>query len=248
MSAPDIVVRGVSKRYRRSRAMALNGIDLEVGNGEFFGLLGPNGAGKTTLISILTGVVRPTEGQVRIRGLDLLQDRDRIHQVIGAVPQEIALYEVLSAWENLLLFGQLLGMGKQQVRDRGAKLLARVGLLDRANETVQHWSGGMKRRLNLIVGLIHGPDVLFLDEPTVGIDVQSRTAIWELLTEVNKQGTTMVYTSHHLEEAERLCDRVVIIDKGTIVGEVKDTARSDGHERLEEIFLRITGKALRDTP
>ena len=132
------------------------------------------------------------------------------------------------------------------MRERGAELLERAGLSARAHDQVKDWSGGMKRRLNLMVALLHQPSILFLDEPTVGIDVQSRSAIWDLLEEIHAAGTTIVYTSHHLEEAERLCSRVVIMDHGRFVGEVADPRALTGHERLEEAFLRITGKALRD--
>ncbi|MBK9147807.1 MAG: ABC transporter ATP-binding protein [Flavobacteriales bacterium] len=246
MSDPIIRVEGLVKRYRKSAEPALNGVDLRVGAGEFLGMLGPNGAGKTTLISILTGVMRATAGSVAINGMDLFTEPGRVHRIIGLVPQEPALYESLSAWENLAFFGALQGLDGRAVRERGAELLERAGLSARAHDQVKEWSGGMKRRLNLMVALLHQPSILFLDEPTVGIDVQSRSAIWGLLQEIHAAGTTIVYTSHHLEEAERLCTRVVIMDHGRFVGEVADPRALTGHERLEEAFLRITGKALRD--
>lgn len=246
MSVPDIRVEGLVKRYRKDGPAALDGVDLRVAPGEFLGLLGPNGAGKTTLVSIVTGVVRPTAGTVCVQEHDITREPHRVHHTIGFVPQDIALYEPLTARENLAFFGRLQGLDHRTVRDRGEELLERAGLRSRAHDRVEHWSGGMKRRLNLVVALLHRPSILFLDEPTVGIDVQSRAAVQDLLREVHAAGTTVVYTSHHLEEAERLCSRVVIIDRGRCVGEVADPRAEAGHERLEETFLRITGKDPRD--
>ncbi|MBK9273759.1 MAG: ABC transporter ATP-binding protein [Flavobacteriales bacterium] len=245
MTTPDIRVEGLVKRYRSGGRPALNGMDLQVMPGEFFGLLGPNGAGKTTMISILTGVLAPSAGRVRVRGLDVVKEPGRVHRLIGFVPQEIALYDTLTARENLRYFGRLHGLASTALTERAEALLVRTGLQDRANEQVRHWSGGMRRRLNIVVALLHAPPILFLDEPTVGIDIQSRAAIWDLLQEVNAGGTTVLYTSHHLEEAERLCTRVVVMDDGRSVGELS-TPRGGGHERLEDAFLRLTGRELRD--
>ncbi|MBK7752517.1 MAG: ABC transporter ATP-binding protein [Flavobacteriales bacterium] len=244
MSVPVIRVQGLVKQYRNADGPAVNGMDLNVMPGEFLGLLGPNGAGKTTIISIITGVRQPTSGTVSIQGIPITRDAHEVHRIIGYVPQDIALYEALTARENLTFFGELVGLSGQRLRQRSDELLERTGLLARAGERVKDWSGGMKRRLNLIVALLHEPAILFLDEPTVGIDVQSRAAIWELLHEINATGTTVVYTSHHLEEAERLCSRVVIIDNGRAVGEVSDPQAHKGH--LEETFMRMTGRGLRD--
>lgn len=246
MSEPDIRVEGLVKRYRRGHVPAVDGMDLTVMPGEFLGLLGPNGAGKTTLISIITGVLRPTAGRVFIQGHDITREPGLIRRLIGFVPQDIALYDVMTAWENLAFFGRLQGLEPRTIRQRSEQLLERAGLLARADDQVRDHSGGMKRRLNLIAALLHQPAILFLDEPTVGIDIQSRAAIWELLQELHRSGTTVVYTSHHLEEAERLCSRVVIVDHGRMVGEVGDPRAHAGHERLEEVFLRITGRDLRD--
>ncbi|MBP6312827.1 MAG: ABC transporter ATP-binding protein [Flavobacteriales bacterium] len=242
----DIRVRGVVKKYGNRADVAVDHIDLDVRSGEFLGLLGPNGAGKTTLISIITGVRTASEGSVLIKGHDVASIPDVAHECIGFVPQNIALYEMLTARENLAFFGKLHGMDAQTIRERSDHLLERAGLLARAHERVGTWSGGMQRRLNLITALLHGPAIIFLDEPTVGIDIQSRTAIWVLLEEINKAGTTIVYTSHHLEEAARLCSRVVIMDQGRIVGEVTDTKGHGGTERLEEVFLGLTGMEYRD--
>lgn len=242
----DIRVRGLVKRYRGSAVNAVDGIDIDVRHGEFLGLLGPNGAGKTSLISIITGARRATEGSVRILERDIVAQPDGVHAAIGLVPQDIALYEMLTARENLAFFGRLHGLDAKAIRGRSDQLLRRAGLHERADERISRWSGGMQRRLNLITALLHEPPILFLDEPTVGIDVQSRAAIWSLLEEINRAGTTIVYTSHHLEEAERLCSRVVIVDHGRIVGEVERPGAQGGAARLEEIFLGLTGTEYRD--
>ncbi|MBX2972596.1 MAG: ABC transporter ATP-binding protein [Flavobacteriales bacterium] len=246
MKAPDIRVERLVKRYRSSGINAVDGLDLEVMPGEFIGLLGPNGAGKTTLISILTGVMRPTAGSVRIQGHDIAKERHRIHRLIGFVPQDIALYGEFTARENLAFFGRLQGLDGTTIRERGDRLLDRAGLLPRAGDQVRHWSGGMQRRLNLITALLHQPAIVFLDEPTAGIDVQSRALIRDLLAEIHAEGATLVYTSHHLEEVERLCTRAVIVDHGKLVAEVADLRTGTGHERLEDIFLHVTGRELRD--
>ncbi|MBV6404346.1 MAG: ABC transporter ATP-binding protein [Flavobacteriales bacterium] len=246
MTAPDIRVEGLVKRYGRSGSPAVDGMDLEVRPGEFLGLLGPNGAGKTTLIGILTGVLAPTAGTALVRGLDVVKDRERVHRLIGLVPQDIALYDTLTARENLRYFGRLHGLRHEVLNERAEALLERTGLRERADEQVRGWSGGMQRRLNIVAALLHAPPIIFLDEPTVGIDVQSRAAIRELLREINAAGTTVLYTGHHLEEAELLCTRVVVMDHGRRVGEVADMQRGEDRERLEDLFLRLTGHALRD--
>lgn len=246
MKAPEIRVEGLVKRYRNSGTNAVNGLDLEVLPGEFLGLLGPNGAGKTTLISILTGVLRPTSGRVMVQGHDMAREQHHAKRTIGSVPQDIALYGEFTARENLAYFGRLQGMERSAIRERGDELLDRAGLLPRADDQVRHWSGGMQRRLNLITALLHRPAIVILDEPTAGIDVQSRAAIRDLLLDVHAQGTTLVYTSHHLEEAERLCTRVIIMDHGKVVSEVTDPRAFGDHARLEELFLHLTGRALRD--
>ena len=236
-------VSGLVKRY--GDRSALNGIDLEVASGEFLGLLGPNGAGKTTLLSIITGIRRATAGSVHVQDHDTVRFPGSVRAMIGLVPQEIALYETLTARENLRFFGSMHGLDKSTFEERSNTLLDRAGLKARADERIGHWSGGMQRRLNLIEALLHQPTVLVLDEPTVGIDVQSRTAIWDLLKEIHATGTTIVYTSHHMEEAERLCTRVVIIDHGQVVGNIASPG-AEGAAKLEETFLRITGRELRD--
>ncbi len=246
LGSADIEVRDLVKKYHNKSRNAVDHISLDVKSGEFLGLLGPNGAGKTTLISMITGVRTATSGSIHVKGHSVFDAPDEVHQCIGLVPQNIALYEMLSGRENLAFFGRLHGLNSDTIKERGDELLEAVGLKDRANELVGTWSGGMQRRLNLVTALLHEPEILFLDEPTVGIDVQSRTAIWTLLQNINQAGTTIVYTSHHLEEAERLCSRVVIVDHGRIIGQVEEPGAKGGADRLEEYFLGLTGKEFRD--
>lgn len=206
-----IEIRNLHKSYGSVRA--LNGIDLTVGKGEFFGLLGPNGAGKSTLMHILTGLLSADRGEVVIG--ETAQPAAR-GSLLGLVPQEIALYVDLSARANLEIFGGLYGLKPAEVRSRGKDLLRLVNLADRASEKVKTFSGGMKRRLNLAVSLLHQPQCLLCDEPTAGVDPQSRHAIFELLEALNKDGLTIIYTTHYMEEVERLCSRIGIIDDGVV--------------------------------
>ena len=261
---------------------AVDGLDLTVRRGECLGLLGPNGAGKTTTIRILSTQCRPTSGKIRVLGLDPVTDAPAIRARIGVVPQEVALYDTLTARENLEFFGRLQGLAGARLRERADWALACAGLVDRAGDRVDAYSGGMKRRLNIVVGLLHEPELVFLDEPTVGIDPQSRNHIFEMVESLRAQGTSLVYTTHQLGEVERLCDRIVILDRGRMVaqGSFAELQKLDGGKRrawvrlecdartqatmkmldergigyrieeeapdLEEIFLSLTGRALRD--
>lgn len=210
-----IKVDGLVKRY--GDRVVLNGVSFSVWEGEIFGLLGPNGAGKTTLISILATLLPPDEGQVLICGYDLRREADRIRPLIGFVPQELALYPTLSAWDNLAFFGRIYGLRGTALQERITTVLDLVGLRDRAGDAVRTFSGGMKRRLNIAAGLIHGPRLLLLDEPTVGVDPQSRNFIFEHIERLRAEGMTILYTTHYMEEAEQLCDRVAIMDEGRIL-------------------------------
>jgi len=196
---------------------ALNGIRFEIGRGELFGLLGPNGAGKTTLISVLSTLLRPSSGRVKIRSLDVVDQAKEIKPFIGTVPQEIALYPTLSACENLSFYGRMYGLHGLQLKNRIDELLEMIGLSDRKDERVHKFSGGMKRRLNLAIGLLHKPELLLLDEPMVGVDPQSRNHILESIRTLKAAGMTMIYTTHYMEEAEQLCDRVAIMDEGRLI-------------------------------
>jgi len=215
MDSVMVEVKDLTMRY--GERTALNGINLAVDRGELFGLLGPNGAGKTTLISILSTLLKPSSGQVKIGSLDVLRDGKEIKHLIGTVPQEIALYPTLSARENLSFYGRMYGMRGSRLKKRIDELLETVGLTDRKDERVQKFSGGMKRRLNLAVGLLHEPKLLLLDEPMVGVDPQSRNQILQSIRTLKSEGTTMIYTTHYMEEAEQLCDRVAILDEGRLV-------------------------------
>ena len=208
-------LRGLGKDYGTRRAVGA--IDLEVQRGECMGLLGPNGAGKTTTISMACGVVTPTRGAIAIGGIELATDPHGAKSKLGLVPQQLALYEELSALQNLRYFGALYGLHGALLAERVDWALGVVGLRDRARDPVKQYSGGMQRRLNLAAGLVHKPEVLVLDEPTVGVDPQSRNHIFETVRELRAGGMTIVYTSHYMEEVEALCDRVAIIDGGAIV-------------------------------
>jgi ABC-2 type transport system ATP-binding protein len=196
---------------------AVNDVNLAIQEGEIFGLLGPNGAGKTTLLSMITGLLEPTGGQITVEGLDLRTESNAVKAKLGLVPQELALYPTLTARDNLDFFGRLYGLGGKDLRERVEELLGMVELTERADEAIETYSGGMKRRVNIAAGLLHQPKVLLLDEPTVGVDPQSRNAIFEGVEALNRAGMTVIYTTHYMEEAQRLCDRVAIIDEGRII-------------------------------
>jgi ABC-2 type transport system ATP-binding protein len=196
---------------------AVAGVSLGVKAGETLGLLGPNGAGKSTTVAMLCGLLRPDRGEVRVAGQPMAGEASPLKRRIGVAPQELALYEDLSALANLELFGALYGLAGGKLRERSRAALALVGLADRAKDKPASFSGGMKRRLNIACALVHDPDVLLLDEPTVGVDPQSRNAIFENLEDLRRAGKALVYTTHYMEEAERLCDRVVIVDHGRVI-------------------------------
>ncbi|TET70692.1 MAG: ABC transporter ATP-binding protein [Candidatus Aminicenantes bacterium] len=198
---------------------AVDDISLEVKKGEIFGLLGPNGAGKTTTISMIASLLRPDTGKIYIDSLDTETDLKKIKKMMGIVPQEMAFYEELSAKENLIFWGKLQGVGRKTLEERIRFYLEKTGLLGRENDPLKKYSGGMKRRINLIIGLIHQPKLLLLDEPTIGIDVQTRLNIYEIIKEASSQGTTILYTTHNLQEAEELCHRIGIMDQGKILAE-----------------------------
>ncbi|MGZ4056817.1 MAG: ABC transporter ATP-binding protein [Bacteroidia bacterium] len=250
MSSDTIIeIHNLTKVFRNAAAPAVNDVSFVINKNEIFGLLGPNGAGKTTTISILCGLFPPTKGEIIIDGMKLNGDLTPIKQIIGVVPQDIALYPTLSARENLNFYGSMYGLSGKLLKDKIESWLKNFGLTDAANKRVSTYSGGMKRRVNLIAGILHDPKILFLDEPTVGVDVQSRNVIIEHLKELNRSGTTIIYTSHHMEEAEHFCSRVAIIDNGKIIveGTPKELiAQNNGSASLEEVFLNLTNRKLRD--
>jgi ABC-2 type transport system ATP-binding protein len=199
--------------------VAVDGVSFTVQSGELFGLLGPNGAGKTTTIGCISGLLTPTAGRVRVMGHDVVRDGVAARRALGVVPQDIALYEDLSASENLQYWGGAQGMRGPELRARIGEVLELTGLQDRAKEAVKKYSGGMKRRLNMACGIIHRPRVLLLDEPTVGVDPQSRVRLLEMVRAEAHAGTCVLYTTHYLEEAETLCDRLAIVDHGKIIAQ-----------------------------
>ncbi len=240
---------GLTKAYRGANRFALVEVDLSVGRGEIVGLLGPNGAGKTTAISIMSTLMKPDRGGVAICGIDALRHPKRARQRFGLVPQEIALYEGLTARENLHYFGRLYGLKGARLEERVAECLDLAGLGNKADDRIATYSGGMKRRANLVAGILHTPQLVFLDEPTVGIDAQSRQMILDRLSDLGREGMSMIYTTHYMEEAESLCTRVAVIDEGQIIarGRPKDLIeRQEGCRNLGDLFIRLTGKRLRD--
>ncbi|MBD3162837.1 MAG: ATP-binding cassette domain-containing protein [Candidatus Eisenbacteria bacterium] len=212
-----IDVENLSKSFGATRAV--DGISFQVQPGEIYGLLGPNGAGKTTTISCITGLLKPSAGRAVVDGVDVGSDPIRARRSLGVVPQETAIYDTLSARENLSYFASLHGISGEEKRRRVDEALDRVGLASNAKQASKKFSGGMKRRLNLAIGLVSRPKALLLDEPTVGIDPQARIHILDVVREVQKEGTAVLYTTHYLEEAETLCDRVGIMDHGRILAE-----------------------------
>lgn len=213
--ATALAVRGLGKDW--GARTAVGAIDLDIRAGECFGLLGPNGAGKTTTIAAIAGVTTPSRGTIEILGHDLVREPYAAKAKLGLVPQDLALYEELSAEQNLRYFGALYGLSRARLASRIDAVLTRVGLAGRRRDQVKQFSGGMKRRLNIAIALVHEPALLLLDEPTVGVDPQSRAQIFELIRELRAGGTTIVITSHYIEEVEALCDRVAIVDHGAVV-------------------------------
>jgi len=196
---------------------ALSDVDLEIREGEIFGLLGPNGAGKTTFISIATTFLKPTSGTIRIAGLDIVENTSEIKGLLGVVPQDISLYDSLSAEENLAFFGGLYGLRGSDLKARISEVLGLLGLEDRRTDKIETYSGGMRRRINMGAGILHKPRLILMDEPTVGVDPQSRHHIFTVIEELRSGGATILYTTHYMEEAERLCDRIAIIDHGKVI-------------------------------
>ena len=210
-------VTGLKKAF--GPIQALDGISLHIPQGECYALLGPNGAGKTTTINILSGLMPPDQGSVSIAGYDPAKEPNRAKQSIGVIPQEIAIYDDLTARQNLIFWASLYGLPKKEIRQRAEVVLKRIGLLDRADQPLHTFSGGMKRRVNIAAAILHRPALLFMDEPTVGIDPQSRLHILELIEELHREGMTILYTTHYMEEAQRLCDRIGIMDRGRLIAE-----------------------------
>ncbi|MFD0749749.1 ABC transporter ATP-binding protein [Mucilaginibacter calamicampi] len=235
-------------RYPGNDNVSFSGLNLQVARGERFGLFGPNGAGKTTLMNLMTGVLKADTGSVKLSGNDVNASDKAANRLFGFVPQDFSFYHELSPAENLEFFGAWAGLNKTQIAQRTDELLHILGLEDVRNKAVDKFSGGMKRRVNLAIGVIHSPEIIFLDEPTVGVDVHTRHAIMDYLQMLNDNGATLIYTSHQLSEAEDLCKHIAFIDAGQIIaeGDIDIVLAQHKHETLEELFINLTGKALRD--
>jgi ABC-2 type transport system ATP-binding protein len=244
-----MVAKGLAKSF--GDLVAVGGVGFTIGEGETYGLLGPNGAGKTTTISMIAGLLQADEGEVRVGGELISPKSVAPKRRMGLVPQELAIYPDLTARENLDFFGRLYGMGGAELAQRAERVLAVVGLDERQKDLTKEFSGGMKRRLNIGIGLLHNPELLILDEPTVGVDPQSRNAILEAVEELSSAGIAVLYTTHYMEEAERLCDRVGIIDQGRIIAEgtrrqlvdlvgEKDRVTIAGSGSLAEVVRRLS--------
>ncbi len=241
-----IVITNLTKKFED--ITAVDGLSLDVENGELFGLLGPNGAGKTTIINILCGLIEPTSGSVSVRGYDVQKDPQKVKKIIGVCTQETAVYPYLTGRENVAFFGNLHTMSQESLRYNTDTLLDKLGLAEDANRRVGKYSGGMKRRINLIMALVHDPEIAFLDEPTVAMDPQSRHAVWDFIRELQTRGKTVILTTHYMEEAEALCDRVGIIDKGKVIalGSPEELIRRHHVQDLEEVFIKLTGRRIRE--
>ncbi|MDE5417343.1 ABC transporter ATP-binding protein [Labilibaculum sp. DW002] len=233
-----LVAKNLSKSYNDVKA--LSNVSLSIKEGELYGLLGPNGAGKTTTISILSSLLKPDGGEVLYQDKSLYKNTSECKKIIGVVPQEIALYEDLTAIENLKFWGTLYGIKGKQLQSKTDELLEFLGLADRKNHKIKTYSGGMKRRINIAAALLHDPKIVFMDEPTVGIDPQSRNLIFEVIEELHSRGLTMIYTTHYMEEAERLCDRIGIIDEGRIITEGSLDELKKASSVKEEIQVKFT--------
>jgi len=249
----EVTVQNLIKRYGKSEAV--KGISFSIRKGEIFGLLGPNGAGKSTVINMMCGYLHPTEGDISICGFSIKKQEQFIKYLLGVVPQELALYTDRSSLENLRFFGELYCLSALERKERADEVLNFVGLYERRKDAVKTFSGGMQRRLNIAIALVHSPKFLLMDEPTAGVDPQSREHIFETIEQLREQGTTMLYTTHYMEEAERLCQQIAIMDEGRIIaqGTLSQLLAMLDQERiiqrphgLQELFLQLTGKSLRD--
>ncbi len=242
MGSPLIIVEDLSKKYKGAEDFSLQHVSFTVSGGDKFGILGPNGAGKTTLISIMCGIINATGGKVKFNIPGLTEFN------IGLVPQDYAFYNELTATQNLEYFGVLYHLQKKEIRERTEMILTLLGLSNYANKKVNTFSGGMKRRLNLAIGILHNPAILFLDEPTVGVDIQSRNAIIQFLNSINESGTTIIYTSHHIQEAEQFCNKIALLDYGKIIAfdETGKLKEKNNSLSLTEVVLKLTGEDYRD--
>ena len=244
-----LVAQDLQKSFNGIKAVA--GVTFTIAKGEIFGLLGPNGAGKTTTIRVLSTVLEADAGDVTVGGYSARKNPAEVRKLIGVCPQDLALYEDLSALDNLVFFGRMEGLDGKEAKSQAMSNLALMGLTERAKGKIAKFSGGMKRRINLAIALMGHPQMLFLDEPTVGIDPQSRNKIFETIQNLQKKGMTVLYTTHYMEEADHLCERVAIVDGGQVIAmdsprELKKKIGNPDVVTLEDVFLNLTGRSLRD--
>ena len=248
MSDAAIKIENLDFHYPGQAQMFFSQLNLEIARGERFGLFGPNGAGKTTLMNLMTGVVSYREGSIKLFGNTIRSKDNQVNRYFGYVPQDLSFYQELSPVENLEFFGAWSGLNKPTIKKRTKELLQILDLTAVQNKPANKLSGGMKRRINLAIGVIHDPAILFLDEPTVCVDVRTRYDIINYLKSLNDNGTTLIYTSHQLNEAEGLCKKIALIDEGKIIvsGELNTLLTDHGQEELEGLFLNLTGKDFRN--
>ena len=241
-----IVLDNFSKDY--GDVKAVEGLTLRIPEGEIFGLLGPNGSGKTTTINCLSGLTDASGGILKVGGFDVQKETEKFREILGICPQDTPLYPYLSAKENIELFGDLYSVPKEVLKRNVAYAIEKTGLNDDAERRVSKYSGGMKRRVSIAMALVQDPKILFLDEPTVALDPQSRRAIWDFIVELKDKGKTILLTTHYMEEAEELCDEVGIIDHGKLIelGSPEDLKRKYGAKDLEDVFLQLTGRRIRE--
>ncbi len=239
-----IVIHDLVKRYQD--VIAVNGLNLEIHRGEMFGFLGPNGAGKTTTIHMLSGLLKPTSGSAQINGFDVRKEPRKVKGSIGICPQEVAVYNFLTGRENIELFGTLYGLDRQSAKKRAQELIDQADFAEAARRRARGYSGGMMRQLNLMIALVSDPEIVFLDEPTVGMDARARRRTWEYIGSLKDQGKTVILTTHYIEEAQALSDRVGIIDYGELIalGTPADLMAENEAEDLESVFLKITGRRI----
>ncbi|MDD6482692.1 MAG: ABC transporter ATP-binding protein [Lachnospiraceae bacterium] len=250
----EVILRAKNLTKKYGNQTVVDNLNLEIRKGEIFGLLGPNGAGKSTTMNMVCSIKKPTAGQIELFGKDAKKYRSEVIPRIGYIPQELAIHGKLKAWENVELFASLYGIRGEKLKQTVENSLEYVGLQERRNEYAKNFSGGMKRRLNIACAIGHQPDLLIFDEPTVGIDPQSRNFILEKIKESNRNGATVIYTSHYMEEVEAVCSRIAIMDNGKMIAcgtsrELKQMVAGENQEQditLEEVFLTLTGKKLRD--
>jgi ABC-2 type transport system ATP-binding protein len=246
MKEPEILIQNLTKKYED--VTAVDDLSLEIEKGELFGLLGPNGAGKTTAIKVLCSLLTPTSGTAKVAGYDVRTESSKIKEIIGVCPQDSAVYPFLTGRENVELFGNLHTMPQDKLKENTRNLLQKLSLTEDADRRLGIYSGGMKRRINLIMALISDPEIAFLDEPTVAMDPQSRRAVWDFIRELKTQGKTIILTTHYMEEAEELCDTVGIIDHGKLIaqGSPNELKKKYNAKNLEDVFIQLTGRTIRE--